>query len=210
MEKNLENSNKMIKLLLVIFVIISLSLGGFIIYDKVLKEEEKVICEKCEKCSTSCDCPNDFVEESDEVNSIVAGINEITLTNSNKEILFNGKTIKLRYSDDIVYLNDNKTNVKINCGTNIVSITEKFLLVGSYGCQGPIKYQYALNSKNEFVEVIGNPDTASSTIINLRPENGRLFATKYNNNSDYSNLPDTTSKVEFVYENDKVVIKDID
>ena len=206
----MEKENKTLKILLIIFIIISVIFGGFILYDKVLKKEEKVICEKCEKCSTSCDCPNDFVEENDEVNSIVAGINEITLTNSNKEILFNGKTIKLRYSDGIVYLNDNKTNVKISCGTNIVSITEKFLLVGSYGCQGPTKYQYALNSKNEFVEVIGSPDTPASTIINLRQENGRLFATKYNYNSDYSNFPDTTSKVEFVYENDKVVIKDID
>ena len=39
MEKNLENNNGILKLLLAIFIIATLALGGFVVYDKVLKKD---------------------------------------------------------------------------------------------------------------------------------------------------------------------------
>ena len=42
MEKNIEKNNTTLKLLLTIFLIVSLALGGFILYDKVLKKEESI------------------------------------------------------------------------------------------------------------------------------------------------------------------------
>ena len=53
MEKNIEKNNTTLKLLLTIFVIVSLALGGFILYDKVLKKNDT----KCAKSESSCDCP---------------------------------------------------------------------------------------------------------------------------------------------------------
>ena len=38
----MEKENKSLKILLIIFIIISLALGGFILYDKVLKKEESI------------------------------------------------------------------------------------------------------------------------------------------------------------------------
>ncbi len=55
----MENKKDMKGILLVVFAIISLSLGGFIIYDKVLKKESfncpknDCQCEKCRECENS-------------------------------------------------------------------------------------------------------------------------------------------------------------
>ena len=53
MEKNIEKNNTTLKLLLTIFLIVSIALGGFILYDKVLKKNDT----KCAKSESSCDCP---------------------------------------------------------------------------------------------------------------------------------------------------------
>ena len=51
MGKSLENGNGTLKLLLTIFIIISVVLGGFVIYDKVLKKNN----DKCSKSESSCE-----------------------------------------------------------------------------------------------------------------------------------------------------------
>ena len=50
----MEKDNKTSKILLIVVIIISFVLGGFIVYDKVLKKEESV---KCKSEVKDCDCP---------------------------------------------------------------------------------------------------------------------------------------------------------
>ena len=66
----MENKSDTKGLLLVVFIVISVLLAGFVIYDKVLKKEncdcpktdcqcEK--CKECEKCNNACDVASDYL-----------------------------------------------------------------------------------------------------------------------------------------------------
>ena len=55
----MEKENKNLKIMLIIFILISVILGGFILYDKVLKKEDS----KCKKDTCSCEKMDENVND---------------------------------------------------------------------------------------------------------------------------------------------------
>ena len=62
----MENKSDVKGILLVVFIVISLLLAGFVLYDKLLKKDT-CTCPKndcqCEKCDNSCDVASDYLGE---------------------------------------------------------------------------------------------------------------------------------------------------
>ncbi len=123
MEKSVQKNNDILKLLLTIFIIISFALGGFVIYDKMLKKENKSIGDG-EKTECNCQlstneenkCPPFTVPSNDLEknggNGVIkaSSISVFTLNKNNQEICFNGQNYKIRNdANDVrgfLYIND--------------------------------------------------------------------------------------------------------
>ena len=101
MEKNIENGNTTLKLLLIIFIIISLVLGGFTIYDKVLKKNDK-----CVKQESSCD-----YSKCEKESLIGENNNELSIKENLNKLLKRIYSGKIYYPEDEVgllyFLEDN-------------------------------------------------------------------------------------------------------
>lgn len=200
----MENSNKTVKILLAIFVVLSLALGGFIVYDKILKKTDKPDCEKCEnKDNTSTN--NDKGEN--ETNTIDGnnGIYILSLTNENQTINFGGKTYKIRNgSNDVqgfLYINDVKVNPQNDDDDYYVYaekayITNDLIIFTNIGqCEEHISY--VIDKTDNEVIIKDNGYQIKDVFI----QNGQLYATGYE-------CPKETSyvKVSIKYENSTLTV----
>ena len=172
----MEKKNDIKSLLLIIFTIIAVVLGGFIIYDKILneKEEKKCQCEKCEVCEkcddnkTQCNCTNENVCLGERISSI----KKIKLTNENQVIKVGNKKYKMKICSEN---NDYGEQLSIddsciNISAYNVYLTDKFVFT-TVGGQIKESIEYALSENGEVVVNNNN-----SQMDNFRLVNGYLHA----------------------------------
>lgn len=181
------------QLLLIIFVILTFALGGFVFYDKVLKKETKTIetgnndnsstncppCEKCNNTPSQCNCPN-----SSNRGVTLNSLKEFKITNVNQTVKVGNKEIKLRIGNydnktDVLFINDNVawTNngydslVHVYNDNYKVYATDKFIMLMIDGqCDSSIYYACDENGNNIVVNDNGYQ------FNNLKINNGLLSA----------------------------------
>ena len=201
MEKELGKGNNTLKLMLAIFVIISLALGGFIFYDKVLKKEENVLPKPVEKNNI------DNFQKNDE--SKITYFTGITLGEYDKEVTLNGKKMKLRKdNENALYINGKKVD---NVGVNENAYISDYFILFEGLCQSSC-YSKALNHEGKIVDVSNEPSGAYTSVDNVHFENGKIIAdvieSQEESDGNGNNL-ETRWNIEYVYENNKVVAKKI-
>lgn len=110
----MENKKDLMGILFGVFLTISILLGGFVIYDKLIKNNEEkdcpkteCNCEKCEKCEeckecdntpTECNCPNNS-----NYGEKISSLKEIKLTDKNQTFKIGKKEVKIRTGKDDDY-----------------------------------------------------------------------------------------------------------
>ena len=184
------------QLLLIIFVILTFALGGFVFYDKVLKKETKTIetgnndnsstncpkCQECEKCDNTlsqCNCPNSS-SNGISINSLKG----IKITNVNQTFKVGNKELKLRIGKydnkmDVLFINDKVAWTSKLCDNlvyvleeeNNAYVTDKYILFTQFGqCDTSIHYAIDENGK----EIVVNDN--GYQFNNLKINNGLLSA----------------------------------
>ena len=90
-------------------------------------------------------------------------------------------------------------------GLDKVYLTNHFIIIEGGGQS--VFYPAMINQNGDLIEIDGNPDTPTTSIEGLYLENGKLLATKYIDNG----MEEETEKikVELVYKNNKIIIKDV-
>ena len=202
MEKKLEKGNSTLKLLLAIFVIATLALGGYLVYDKVLSKEDT---EKQEQPVENNNIDNS--QKSDE--SKITYFTGITLGEYDKEVTLNGKKMKLRKdNENALYINGKKVD---NVGVNENAYISDYFILFEGLCQSSC-YSKALNHEGKIVDVSNEPSGAYTSVDNVHFENGKIIAdvieSQEKSDGNGNNL-ETRWNIEYVYENNKVVAKKI-
>lgn len=158
MEKGLENNNGL-KVMLIIFILLSVILGGFILYDKVLKEENDNFiktesscdCEKCEKCQefkecdntpSQCNCPSVSI-----LGQKISSLKKIKLTHTNQTVKVGNKEFKVKIDDDGEYLSINDY-VRGQVYADTAYVTDKYIFFTSVAQSGNV-IQYAQGVEGE-------------------------------------------------------------
>ena len=136
-----------------------------------------------------------------EKDTSIKEIGKYELSENEKEFSLNNKIIKIKAVNNKVYVDGKEASYYGDAADAYV--TNKFILIIAKAQTNT--YPVAINENGEVIDVIGNTDTPATEISNLRIENGKLVATK---SSDFSS--DGEIKVEFVYEKDKITIKEIE
>lgn len=137
---------------IVVFAILTFLLGGFIVYDKVLKKDNNDIVQN------ECNCPI-CTSNGPRINSLM----EFKLTNDNQIVKVGNKELKLRRGtfndkDDILFINDNvvsnnyRRSGYVGAGPKEVEVdayvTDRFVIFLGYDQYGyGIRYAFGENGK---------------------------------------------------------------
>ena len=147
----MDKKNNQYLTLCIILSAIVLLLGGFVVYDKVLRKDEGtntigqkssdcpkcIECEKCEKngITDPCDCSNSNLGE--KVNSV----KKIEITKSNQKFKVGNKEVKLRIGNDeenneVLFVNDYAATYNFS-GSSVkflsAYLTDKFIFFTTGG-----------------------------------------------------------------------------
>ena len=149
---------------------------------------------------------NNNIEEPTKIDETLSNI---VLNENNQEVSFNGKTIKLKLVDGIVYLNNKPLSNESFAESNAY-IANEFILFESQGQS--IGYRHALNRKEELIEIIDSPTGAYTSVSDIHLDNGKITAKV----TESQEIPDENGEnieeswyIEFVYVYEKDQVKAI-
>ena len=134
-------------------------------------------------------------------NNSVTTVSEFNLNDSEQSFIITNNPIAVKASNKKIYVN----NLEIATYADSVKVyaTDRYLLIANVG-----QYETFVKAVNEtggLMEITGIQSSESEVIGNIRVENGFLMAT-VSNQLD----PSIASKnVEFVYENNQIVVREV-
>ena len=199
----------------IVILIIGLLLVGIAVY-KLFIEKPDSNEPKPTDSPTVTPTPNNNQSENDnEVeayeNNSDSELLSYELDGTNKKFIINGKNVLLKTVEDesfskIIYINDQKTDYYYDDSYKIYLSKNLIILEGGGQTSG---YPAIIDENGKIIEVSGNPDTPTSSIEDLRLENGKLVATKYYD-IDEMDLDNTKKiQVELVFENGIAQFKEV-
>ncbi len=132
-------------------------------------------------------------------------LQKINISNDNSFIKFNNRVIKIKFVDYVLYIDDEKIG-SIDCDITAAYVTDNYILLEAEGQTH--FHPYAINKDNKLITVSGNPDTPFCTINIDSVEKDKVFGIKacYD---DFNDGEEYEIKVEFVYEENQIKIKEI-
>ena len=131
-----------------------------------------------------------------------------TIYNTNLFYTINDKEFSMRVSDNGLYINDKKVAEYPGNDTADMYVAANFAII----CvpeSGDLfnKFLYGIDENGELIKIINPYDNPNISIYSLHLDNGKIVADKY----DYSDKDNPIyKKVEFVYANNQITIKEID
>ena len=220
-------NNNNLKILVVVLVVIILGLGGFIIYDKVLKDNNKINTNYKYTMNIYKDEYNNLCyEKYDHCNEIAYSLKTETKAAKivyikDKYILYNDKSLKLYNLDTkktkIIYLNDEYKNYKLLNEEYLSFVKDDYLYLFdintankeiSVSLSNEFNYPnfelYTYNDKNVFIAMNNAPDgNFPGDIIKI-----------YNNDKkeiiDGKDIKNLVIYKEYIYYNDNGLVKKYD
>jgi hypothetical protein len=139
-------------------------------------------------------------------------VKQYTLKEENEEIRINNKKLKLKVVDSTLYINDEEIADVMFEGN--IFVTDKYALIAVVGQYG-YGINYAINEDGKIINVYKSivADTSYSDfqVNNIRVEERKLFADYYHESCNYIDDDSTNceSKVEFVYDGNNIIMKDV-
>ncbi len=138
-------------------------------------------------------------------------VKKITLDQINQTVRINNKDIKLSVSNDVLYINDVKQNDIMLEG--IVYATKKYILITNVGRVGAaIDYAVDENGKiiNVYKSIVSQNNPYHEYQVNdIKYENGKVVAKYIDECFDEKNCVEKEKKIEFVYDGNNIIMKDI-
>ena len=201
----MEEKKNIMGILFGVFLTISIILGGFVIYDKLIKKDNKsecvkneCNCEKCEECQECEKCDNTPAEcncpSTSNYGEKIGSVKELNLTEKNQTVKIGNKDIKIRIGKDDDYghlyindelITDGRTYIACGGGDGIsfnhIYLTDKFIFATVTG-QFAESIFYAYDGVN-YSMVANNNDWQFE---NFKVKNGYLHATGMKNCFDGS------------------------
>lgn len=126
------------------------------------------------------------------------------------KITVNNKELIIKILDGNVYVNGkNSGELKYGEGELNITVAPNYAVIGVFGYNDYTDvyfYEYAINEDGELIEIIEDKNDTQTSIEDVHVENGKIVGTKYY----YEMMECIDSKlIEFVYEKNKVTIKNI-
>lgn len=172
--------------LLIIFMVISIALAGFLFYDKLLKEKDTNWCQVQGNENNNTNENNSENKNTDENNSnqtgeiqVVDAYAKVTsysvyagkeikipkLTgNSNAVISFNDKILKDSLDAIIGYKDRMMNNLASVENNKIVAETESYAISNFYDCYNSFNFSYSHFTKNDIISIKVDYDLDNSTL----------------------------------------------
>ena len=219
----MENKNTGLKVLVGILIILVLAMGGFILYDKVLKDKYfSKDSDKTNEVKKDTDEKN-IEEENKEKYNDTTGKIDIDLTNSSVEIFINNKKHILDYKDNEGLKLDSKVIFEKTDATGIGNLKyyvftandDKQYLLITYWMYG--MYGFIVNDSGNVLSEFGDysndiecfiQDKNEEDLISLK--NGKVYYYKYVDdslNETNNNLEIMIEEIEITIENNKIYEK---
>lgn len=171
-------------IVIVLLLIASLGLMGYVVYDEFGKDELKE-CNKEELCD-ECVCDDDFETDGEDYFDIknsgiytkdgkIYRLSVFTTGSENAEaqnIKLNNKSFKIEKKDDILYVNDKKVN-----HADILYLTDNYIISG-VACQNGMCLMNAITEKGDIIDLNNNvkPGEEFQTEELFLTEKGTLVA----------------------------------
>lgn len=188
-----DRKNKLLPVLIV-FIILTLILGGYIIYDKIFNKEDA--------CVTT---PSNLEKEETKPQT-VAGLELIEIGETGKIVTVGDKTIKIRNdSDGFLYVNDNKViktifNEEGSIGAEKAYVTNDFILFSNTAQCGEF-LSYACDLEGNEIDIDTDFDQIISSSIEYKNNVLSTIGTSCGDEDGES------GNAIIKYENNKVTIK---
>ena len=199
---NQQEPNNTNKIVIILMALVIVGLAGYIIYTKFIQKDDNT--KETNPTPTPIVTPKPTDNNQQVSDDVITKLDEYELDENNKEFVINNKTILLKVVDGKLFIN-NKECDSYHWGLDKVYLTNHFIIIEGGGQS--VFYPAMINQNCDLIEIDGNPDTPTTSIEGLYLENGKLLATKYIDNG--MEEESKTIKVELVYKNNKITIKDV-
>ncbi len=208
--KQMQNNNGNNKILIILMALIIVGLAGYLVYEKFIQNSDspapKTGNTQEQDNGSSANSQYENTDENTELNNQVKDDSKITklekyeLSKSNKEFTIGSKKVNIKATDNNVYVDDKKVTYYGESAS--VYVTNKFILIVNSAQLDT--FPKAINENGQVIDIVGIEATPSRLIENLRIDGGKLIASR----SDETNIEAGSTIVEFVYDMNKITIKE--
>ena len=196
---------------IIVLSIIIVALLGALIYLLFIKKDDKPT--EPPKPQDNQQTVNNQGNDDNEIIVISSNeVKQIGLGETNTTIKINNKNINLKVIDSTLYVNDVKQEgVMLE---HIVFATNKYILVAGVGQNG-YGIDYAVDENGKVIDVyksvVADAPYAAYQVNNIRMENGKVVADYYHDSCTMMpvDTKNCESKVEFVYDGNNIIMKDM-